>query len=159
VLVKAVIPERAPALIIRELIVLVDVGPEKAPALVIEDEPVVAIVPVVEILMLEAKSPPTIRELDKTPKLVVWTMPATPADKPPRVVEPVPEIEVIPERAPALMIRELIVLTEVGPTYAPPLVIDAAPVVAIVPEVEIAILAAKSPPTIRDLDRTPPVSE
>ena len=64
-------PDKAPELIIRPLIVFVEVGPEKAPALVIEEEPVVAIVPVVEILIFEAKSPPTIKEFERTPTFEV----------------------------------------------------------------------------------------
>jgi len=157
VLESELILERAPELTTKPLIVLVEVGPTYAPALVIEDEPVVVIVPVVEIAIFEAKSPPTINDLLSTPPLSEWTIPEAPEESPPRVVEPVPEIEVMPERAPALIIRELIVLVEVGPTYAPPLVIDAAPVVAIVPVVEIAIFEARSPPTIRDLVRAPRV--
>ena len=70
VLDSEVMPERAPELIINPLIVLVAVGPTYAPALVIEDEPVVAMVPVVEMAIFEAKSPPTIREFERTPRLV-----------------------------------------------------------------------------------------
>ena len=64
-------------------------------------------------------------------------------------------MEVIPDKAPELIIRPLIVLTEVGPTKAPPLVIDAEPVVAIVPEVEMLIFEARSAPVIKELERTP----
>jgi len=71
------------------------------------------------------------------------------------VTEPVLDSEVIPDKAPALMIRPLIVLVEVGPENAPALVIDAAPVVVIVPVVEIAIFEAKSPPTTSEFERTP----
>ena len=71
VLVKAVMLDRAPELTTKPLIVLVEVGPEKAPPLVIEEEPVVAIVPEVEIAIFEAKSPPIMRELERTPRFEV----------------------------------------------------------------------------------------
>jgi len=104
VLVRAVIPDKTPELMIKPLMVLVEVGPENAPALVIEEEPVVAMVPVVEILIFEARSPPTIREFESTPRFEVWTIPAAAPDKPPRVIEPVEENEVKPESEPAIVV-------------------------------------------------------
>ena len=50
--------------------VLVAVGPEKAPAEVMVPEPVVEILPVVEMVMLAAKSLPETEEKDGVPAVL-----------------------------------------------------------------------------------------
>ena len=87
--------------------------------------------------MILAVVTPLTAVLDREPPVIVAVL-----------IVPDVEIVLIPERAPVLMIRPLMVFPVVGPVIAPAEESAPVPVVEILPVVEIEILLAKSPPAI-----------